>query len=44
MGISLEGMLKKGQWSGELTWQKQYKSIQRNEAFETTVLSSIKAL
>ena len=24
MGISLEGVLKRGQWSGESTWQKHY--------------------
>ena len=45
MGISLEGALKRGQWSGESAWQKHYhKPIQRNETFETAVLSSIKAL
>ena len=32
MGISLEGMSKKGQWSGESIWQKHYhKPIQSNE-------------
>ena len=39
MGISLEGVLKRGQWSGKSTWQKHYhKPIQRNETFETAVL------
>ena len=45
IGISLEGVLKRGQWSGESTWQKHYhKPIQRNETFETAVLSSTKTL
>ena len=45
MGISLERVLKTGQWSGESTWQKYYhKPIQRNENFETAVLRSTKAL
>ena len=45
MGISLERVLKRGQWSGESTWQKYYhKPIQRNETFETAVLRSTKAL
>ena len=45
MGISLEGLLKREQWSGESTWQKHYhKPIQRNETFETAVLSSTKVL
>ena len=45
MGISLEGVLKRGQWSGESTWQKHYhKPIQRNETFETAVLSITKVL
>ena len=45
MGISLKGVLKRGQWSGESTWQKHYhKPIQQNETFETAVLSSTKAL
>ena len=45
MGISLEGVLKTGQWSDESPWRKHYhKAIQRNETFETAVLSSIKAL
>ena len=45
MGISLEGALKRRQWSGESTWEKHYhKPIQRNETFETAVLSRTKAL
>ena len=45
MGISFEGVLNRGQWSRESTWQKHYhKPIQRNETFETTVLSSTEAL
>ena len=45
MGVSLEGVLKRGKWSGEWTWQKYYhKPIERNETFETAVLSSTKTL
>ena len=45
IGISLEGVLKRGQWSGESTWKKHYhKPIQRNVTFETAGLSSMKAL
>ena len=44
MGIFLEGVLKRGQWSGESTWQKHHKPIQRNQTFETAVLSCTKAL
>ena len=45
IGISLEGVLKRGQWSGESTWQKHYdKPIQMNKTFETAVLRSTKTL
>ena len=45
IGISLEGVLKRGQWSGESTWQKHcHKPIQRNKTFETAVLRSTKTL
>ena len=45
MSISLEGVLKRRQCSGEWTWQKHYyKPIQRNATFQTAVLSSTKAL
>ena len=45
MDISLEGVLKRGQWSGKSTWQKHYhKPIQRNKNFETAVLGCTKAL
>ena len=38
MDISLEGVVKRGQWSGESTCQKHYhKPIQRNETFEAAV-------
>ena len=45
MGISLEGVLKRRQWSDESTWQKDYhQPIQINETSETAVLSGTKAL
>ena len=45
IGISLEGVLKREQWSGESTWQKHYhKPIQWNETFEAAVSSSTKTL
>ena len=45
MSISLEGVLKRGQWSGEPKWKKHYdKPIQKNETFKTAVLNSTKEL
>ena len=45
VGISLEGVLKTEQWSGESIWQKHYhKPIQRNETNERAISSSAKAL
>ena len=45
ISISLEGVLKRGQWSGESTLEKHYhKPIQSNKNFEKAILSSGKAL
>ena len=46
MGLSLEDVLKRGQWSGKSTWQKHYHNpiVRENKNFESVVLQVSDAL